>query len=106
MNWKKLISKKYLPDSVFVNDLNNTVYVIEKKFQEGGGSVDEKLQTCDFKKQIYERLLKSLNVRVEFYYILNDWFRKEEYSDVFNYIHKVGCKKFINFIPFKELGIK
>ncbi len=106
VDWKKLISKKYLPDSVFVNKNNNTVYIIEKKFQEGSGSVDEKLQTCDFKKKIYERLLKTLNVRVKFYYILNDWFTKDEYSDVFGYIDEVGCKKFINFIPFEELGIK
>ena len=48
----------YLPDSVFVNHTNNTIYVIEKKFQEGSGSVDEKLQTCDFKKRIYQKLYK------------------------------------------------
>ena len=43
VDWKNIVSKKYLPDSVFVNYRNNTVYVIEKKFQEGSGSVDEKL---------------------------------------------------------------
>ena len=106
VNWKKLISKKYLPDSVFVNNTNDTIYIIEKKYQEDPGSVDEKLQTCDFKKKIYEKLLDELEIKVEYYYLLNDWFEQEQYSDVFHYIDKVGCKKFINFIPFEVLGIK
>ena len=41
---KKLSSKKYLPNE-------KIIYIYEKKFQNGGGSVDEKLQTCDFKKK-------------------------------------------------------
>ncbi|MFC1785630.1 PD-(D/E)XK nuclease superfamily protein [Candidatus Neomarinimicrobiota bacterium] len=105
VDWKSIIAKKYLPDSIFVNYSNNTIYVIEKKYQAGSGSVDEKLQTCDFKKRVYKKLLDNLNVKVEYYYLLNDWFEKPEYKDVFEYIDKVGCKKFINFIPFKELGI-
>ena len=105
VDWKNIVSKKYLPDSVFVNHTNNTIYVIEKKFQEGSGSVDEKLQTCDFKKKIYQQLLFSLDYEVNYYYLLNDWFTKSEYRDVFDYIDSVGCKKFIEFIPFEELGL-
>ena len=56
INWRELVSKKYLPDSVFVNTQKNIIYVIEKKYQGGSGSVDEKLQTCDFKKKIYQKL--------------------------------------------------
>ena len=51
VHWKTINSKKYLPDSVFYNLSNDTVYIIEKKYQAGTGSVDEKLQTCDFKKK-------------------------------------------------------
>ena len=105
VNWKEIISKRYLPDSVFINTSNNTAYVIEKKYQEASGSVDEKLQTCDFKKNIYENLLNGITDRVHYYYLLNDWFTKPEYKDVFDYIDKVGCKKFINFIPFEEFGL-
>lgn len=105
VNWREIISKKYLPDSVFININNNTAYVIEKKYQERSGSVDEKLQTCDFKKKIYEQLLSGLGLKVNYYYMLNDWFEKSEYRDVFEYIDSVGCKKFINFIPFKEFGL-
>ena len=48
VNWKDYLSKRMLPDDCFVNYRNKTVYIIEKKFQSSAGSVDEKLQTCDF----------------------------------------------------------
>ena len=108
VNWKILISKKYLPDAVFINKKNKTVYVIEKKYQAGSGSVDEKLQTCDFKKKIYTRVINSCSnkYKTEYYYLLNDWFKKNEYQDVKQYIINVGCKYFIEKIEFSALGIK
>ena len=106
ISWKKLISKKYLPDSVFINEVNKVVYVIEKKYQEGSGSVDEKLQTCDFKKKIYTKLIQDTGYKTEYYYLFNKWYLREEYNDVKNYIHSVGCKYFIEHINFEELGIK
>ena len=108
INWKKIISKQYLPDAVFINKLNKTIFIIEKKFQSGSGSVDEKLQTCDFKKKIYSKIINqcSQNYKTEYYYLLNSWFKREEYRDVKDYIVNVGCKYFINVISFKELGIK
>lgn len=36
-------SKEWRPDEAFINFENNTVYIIEKKFQNCAGSVDEKL---------------------------------------------------------------
>ena len=105
IDWKSLISKKYLPDGVLVNELNKTVYVVEKKFQESSGSVDEKLQTCDFKKKIYTRLIEKTGYKTEYYYLWNDWFLRDEYDDVKKYIKSVGCKYFIDEIDFNELGI-
>jgi hypothetical protein len=46
------------------------MYIIEIKYQETAGSVDEKLQTCDFKKKQYERLLRPLKLIVEYCYVL------------------------------------
>ena len=88
-----------------VNELNKTVYVVEKKFQESSGSVDEKLQTCDFKKKIYTRLIDKTGYKTEYYYLWNDWFLRDEYDDVKKYIKSVGCKYFIDEIDFNELGI-
>ena len=76
------------------------MYIIEMKYQSQSGSVDEKLQTCDFKKKQYEKLLKPLSIKVEYYYFLNDWFNQDKYKDVFDYIKKVGCKYFIENISF------
>lgn len=50
INWKECISKKLLPDDSIYVIINNTSHIIECKFQSVAGSVDEKLQTCDFKK--------------------------------------------------------
>ncbi len=50
VNWHNFLSKKLLPDDLIYVILNNTFYVIECKYQQVPGSVDEKLQTCDFKK--------------------------------------------------------
>ena len=105
INYKEINSKKYLPDAVFYNHNNDTVYIIEKKFQEGTGSVDEKLQTCDFKRKIYKRLISPIGLNTEYYYLLNDWFKKPVYDDVFSYIVNSNCKYFIDFIPFEELGL-
>lgn len=105
VNWKNYLSKKLLPDDSIYVILNNTFYVIECKYQQVAGSVDEKLQTCDFKKKQYKRLLASLNFEVEYIYILNDWFKKPEYKDVLAYIHSVGCDYYYNYIPLQRLGL-
>tara|TARA_B110001454_G_C12629598_1_gene396323 strand:- start:459 stop:1007 length:549 start_codon:yes stop_codon:yes gene_type:complete len=105
IDWRNINSKQYLPDSVFYNHNNKTVYVIEKKYQAGSGSVDEKLQTCDFKKKVYTNLIKPIGLKTEYYYLLNDWFDQPVYKDVFSYIESVNCKYFINSLPLNELGI-
>ena len=95
------------PDNVFINIKNKTAYIIEKKFQSGGGSVDEKLQTCDYKKNhFYKPKFKKIGYETQFYFLLSDFFDDEKKSDVFDYIKKVGCKYFFKTIPFFELGIK
>lgn len=91
INWKKLISKKLLPDEAYL--VNNELKVYEKKFQQTPGSVDEKLQTCAFKILQYKKIGRALGVqKVTYTYLLNNWFSRPEYKDVLNYIHSVdGC---------------
>lgn len=100
-----ILSKKLLPDEAFFNLDTNTVYILEKKFQHLAGSVDEKLQTCDFKKKQYQRLFEYHYIDVEYCYICNDWFRQPQYRDVLDYIHSVGCHIFFNAIPLDFLGL-
>jgi len=104
INYKTVLSKKLLPDGALL--VGNTLYIIEKKYQAGAGSVDEKLQTCDFKKKQYQKLFTPLGIDVEFYYVLNRWFEQESNRDVFEYIQSVGCKYFIETLPLNEIGLE
>lgn len=103
VNHKDYISKLYLPDEAIYFPEKNTMYIIEMKFQNVGGSVDEKLQTCDFKRKIYTRLFSSLKLNVEYTFILSDYFNKPSFDDVFRYIKEVGCDYYFNELPLAEL---
>lgn len=99
----RYISKKLLPDEAIL--IGKTLFIIEMKFQNVFGSVDEKLQTCDFKKKQYTKLLSPAGINVEYIYVLNDWFKKPEYKDVLDYINSVGCHCFFNELPLSFIGI-
>ncbi|MBI5360987.1 MAG: hypothetical protein HZA48_10445 [Planctomycetes bacterium] len=103
--WKSLISKKLLPDDALLVIVRETLFIIEVKYQQVAGSVDEKLQTCDFKRKQYLKLVSSLNLKVEYVYVLNDWFNKPEYKDVLDYIHSVNCHYRFNELPLSWLGL-
>lgn len=105
IDWKAKISKKLLPDDALYVIVNNTLFIIELKFQNVAGSVDEKLQTCDFKRKQYQKLLAELNVEVEYIYVLSDWFKKPEYKDVLDYIISVNCQYYFDYIPLQKLGL-
>lgn len=100
-----VLSKRLMPDNALFNYTNKTLYIIEVKFQESYGSVDEKLQTCDYKKKIYIRLFGKHVQKVEFIYILNDWFEKPEYRDTLGYIEEMGCHYYFKQLPLESLGL-
>lgn len=106
INWRDYWSKKLLPDDSIYVIIKNTLYIIECKFQKVAGSVDEKLQTCDFKKKQYKKIFSRLNIDVEYIYLLSDWFLKPEYRDVLDYIISVGCYYYFNYIPLYKLGLE
>ena len=105
VDWTKHLSRQLVPDNCIYVIVKNTVYIIEVKYQQTTGSVDEKLQTCDFKKKQYTKLFSELNYRVEYMYILDDWFRQDRYKDVRDYVISVGCHYYYNYIPLHELGL-
>ncbi|MDR1691519.1 MAG: hypothetical protein LBR35_01620 [Rickettsiales bacterium] len=105
VDWKSILSRKLLPDDSIYVVVNNTLFIIEVKYQEVAGSTDEKLQTCDFKKKQYKKLLALLNIDVEYIYLLNDWFRKPEYKDVLDYIVSVGCSYYFEYIPLSKFNL-
>jgi len=105
VHWEKILSKKLLPDDAIYVIHNNTVFIIEVKYQEVAGSVDEKLQTCGFKLRQYKRLFAPLNHNVEYIYILNNWFRKDEYGDTLDYIISMNCRYYFEYLPLSEIGL-
>ena len=106
VDYKKLISKRLLPDDAIFVIVNNTIFILEIKFQEVAGSTDEKLQTCDFKIKQYRKLLSQLNIEVQYIYILNDWFKKPEYKDVLDYIISInGCSYYFHYLPLQKIGL-
>jgi len=105
IRWNKILSKKLLPDDAIYVIKENTIFIIEVKYQQVAGSVDEKLQTCGFKLMQYKKLFAQLNYEVEYLYILNDWFKKPEYRDVLDYIIYSNCKYYFNYLPLKKIGL-
>lgn len=105
VDWRKFISKRLFPDEALYVIINNTLFIIEMKFQKVAGSVDEKLQTCDFKKKQYRKLMAPLNIEVEYIYILNDWFKNPAYKDTLDYVISVGCQYYFNYLPLQKLGL-
>jgi hypothetical protein len=105
VDYKKILSKKLLPDEAIYVIINNTLFIIEVKFQKVAGSVDEKLQTCDFKRKQYAKLMAPLNIEVEYIYILSDWFRNPSYKDMLDYIISVGCQYYFKYLPLQKLGL-
>ncbi|MBI5134225.1 MAG: hypothetical protein HZA81_02450 [Candidatus Taylorbacteria bacterium] len=105
INHEEIISKKLLPDDAVYVFATNTLHIIEMKFQKVSGSVDEKLQTSAFKRAQYMKLVRDLGAKVEYYYILNDWFSHPSYKDVLAYIRENGCDYFFNTIPLNKLGL-
>lgn len=105
IHWQKIISKRLLPDEALYVIVNNTLFIIEMKFQKVAGSVDEKLQTCDFKKKQYKKLMAPLNIEVEYIYILNDWFKNPSYKDTLDYVISVDCQYYFNYLPLQKIGL-
>lgn len=105
IDWKEYISKPLYPDDSIFVIIKNSVYIIECKHQQVAGSVDEKLQTCDFKKKEYKKLLSKANLDVEYIYLLDNWFRNPKYKDVLDYIQSVNCDYYFEYIPLYRLGL-
>ena len=90
IDYKKIISKKLLPDEAYFNTETKEFSIYEKKYQQTPGSADEKPQTCAFKIWEYNKIGKAIGAeKVSYTYIFNDWFKKPEYKDMLKYIRSV-----------------
>ena len=83
------------PDEIYIDVINKILIIIEKKFQNVGGSVCEKLQTCNFKKFNYEK--QYPNYKVNLIYVLSKWFiynceTELEYLEENNFTYYIGSE--------------
>ena len=91
-------------DALFVL-VRETLFIIEVKYQRVAEYVYRKLQTCDFKRKQYVKLVAPLGLKVEYVYVLNDWFKQPGYKDVLDYINSVNCHYRFNELPLSWLGL-
>ncbi len=105
IDYKKIISRLLYPDDSILVIVRETLFIIENKTQNVEGSVDEKLQTCDFKKKQYQKLVKPMGLKVEYVYVLSEWFKHPKYKDVLDYIESVNCHYVYNNVPLAWLGL-
>ncbi len=105
IDWRSRISKKLVPNDALLVVERDTLFILEVKYQGRTATNFRKLQTCDFKRKQYVKLVAPLGLRVEYVYVLNDWFKKPEYRDVLDYIHSVNCHYKFNELPLAWLGL-
>ena len=90
--FNKNCEKSLQPDECFINDDNKIIYILEKKFQQCAGSVDEKIQTAIFKKEYYEEQYPGYTI--EYAYVLSDWFKSNKYQPEMRFLKKYDFKIF------------
>ena len=106
VEWESKVSTKLLPDDALLVIVRKTLFIIEVKYQQVAGSVDEKLQTCDFKKKQYVKLVEDIGLLVEYVYVLSDWFKASRYEDVLAYVRSVGCHCVLVICRLRGLGCR
>lgn len=106
INDRAINSKRWKPDEAFINGIDKTVYIIEKKFQRTSGSVDEKLATFPFKIREYRRLLDPIGYDLVYIYLLSsDWFNVPKYQDYYDYMDELDCPHYFDNLPLYAIGL-
>ena len=80
------------PDEAYIDVSRKIIFIIEKKFQQTPGSVDEKIQTGPFKQYHYSKTFP--NFKVQYLYCLSVWFKRTEYSSVLEYLQECNIPVF------------
>ena len=100
-------SSRLEPDTAIFSPKSNVLTIIEKKQMTTAGSVAEKLQTCDYKKHYYEKLVEDLGIKVEIRWILGEYFEthKTQLKSVYQYMLSKGSTYYFQKLPVNDLNI-
>lgn len=105
IDYQERISSQLLPDKVFINYINKTIYILEDKYQSTSGSVDKKLSGFEFEIYQYNKLFAGLGYSVKYIYILSDWFKRPKYRDLLEYMTLHNCEYYFNEVPLNAVGL-
>lgn len=72
------------PDGCFINRESKQIIILEKKFQNGGGSVAEKLQTPVNKIRNLSR--RYVSYKIFYIYWLSDWFKDNAKAELLDLV--------------------
>lgn len=109
--------KNWKPDEAFFNLENNTVYIVEKKWQSTSGSVDEKIFGFVNKRRLYQnnfnQLKREPKVTVQFCALFNkSWWiqgrdgkNEKAYQDYFDNLRIDGIKIFFDNYEYWWFGL-
>lgn len=101
-------SKKWQPDEAFIHYESMTVYIVEKKYQKGAGSVDEKILGFGNKRRLYQRLLDQVSptYSVNFVFIGNsEYWGNDKFKDSFEMLRRDGIKIMLDEYDMKYFGL-
>ena len=102
---KAELSKSHIPDFAFYNSKTKVLTIIEVKSQTRSGTTDEKILAGPFLKSQYSKLCKKADdaLRLNFIYVLNDWWKHDRYKDYLHYLLNNGIVCHFGEISFKTL---
>ncbi len=96
---------KLWPDEAIYVASSDTLFIVEKKNQTVEGSTDEKIQTAVYKVHYYNMLLEGTSIKLKFMYLLNNWFQKEKYKLVIEWLEENGVAVYFDEIPLSEFEL-
>ena len=106
INDRAINSKRWKPDEAFINEIDKTVYIIEKKFQHTSGSVDEKLATFPFKIREYRRLLDPIGYDLVLsIYCLLIGLMFPNIKIIMTIWIELGCPHYFDNLPLYAIGL-
>lgn len=94
---------RYPDDSLYVYK-SNTLYVFEYKNQESEGSTDDKIGAAPYILFEYKKQFCSKISNIKIIYILNDFFKKEKYFGLLEFLKENGVKYYFNNVDLNDLG--
>lgn len=107
IDYRDHFSARLEPDTAIYSPQTNVLTIIEKKQMTTSGSVAEKLQTCDYKKVYYEKLVENLGIKVEIKWVLGKYFEDQQVQlkSVYEYMLSKGSTYYFHKLPVGDLKI-